>query len=103
MDRFKCCTSFAYCFLNGPTAAPSAAVFDAVEEEDQSNDLSDAAVSLYFTYDFASCQCLYQDRFHFKQIIIQWHQWNRKTLKCTALKQLLTKRVNNSGIHYKRP
>lgn len=71
MDRFKCCTSFAYCFLNGPTAAPSAAVFDAIEEEDQSTDLSDAAVSLYFTYDFASCQCLHQDRFHFKQIIIQ--------------------------------
>ncbi|CAH3024619.1 unnamed protein product [Porites evermanni] len=43
MDRFKCCTSFAYCFLNGPTAAPSATVFDAIEEEDQSNDLSDAA------------------------------------------------------------
>ena len=55
MDRLKCCTSFAYCFLNGPTAAPSAAVF---EEEDQSTDLSDAAVSLNFTYNFSSDRCL---------------------------------------------
>lgn len=65
MDRLKCCTSFAYCFLNGPTAAPSAAVFDAVKEEDQTTDLSDAAVSLYFTYNFSSGRCL-NNIFYFK-------------------------------------
>jgi len=41
--KFKCCTSFAYCFLNGPTPAPSIAALK-VEDASQMQDVSGGIV-----------------------------------------------------------
>ena len=44
--KFKCCTSFAYCFLNGPTPTPSIAALN-VEDASQRQNVSGGIVRVH--------------------------------------------------------